>query len=75
MNPRFWSNEFRAAVMLVVTNVITALVLFQIVDWSNDQVAAVEGVVNSLTILLFYVLRGGPSMQAQESGKVSPPAV
>lgn len=74
MNPRFWSDEFRAAVMLVVTNMVTTLVLFQVVDWSSDQVAAVEGVVNSLTILLFYVLRGGQSPEMPQGGEVSPPA-
>jgi len=74
MNPRFWSNELRAVVMLVVTNMVTTLVLFQIVDWSSDQVAAAEGAVNSLTILLFYVMRGGTGTEMQQSAKLSPPA-
>lgn len=54
--------------MLVVTNVITMLVLFQLVDWSGDQIAAVEGVVNSLTILLFYVVRGGTGTETPPGG-------
>jgi hypothetical protein len=57
VNPKLWTDELRAAVMLLVTNVMTMLVLFQLVSWDVDQVAAVEGVVNSATILAFYFLR------------------
>ena len=37
----------RAALMVLIANVVTALVLFAVVDWSGEQVAIVNAVVNS----------------------------
>jgi hypothetical protein len=48
----FLSDKVRAAVMAFVTNIITALVLFEIVSWSAEQVAVATAIVNSGLIML-----------------------
>ena len=50
------SDKVRAAIMVFVGNIVTALVLFAIVDWSAEQVATVNAIVNSGLVVLALVV-------------------
>ena len=51
------NDTTRAALILVLTNAVSVLVLLNLVSWSPDQIAGVVAFVNSFVTLAFLAIK------------------
>jgi len=59
-------DKVRAAIMVFVGNIVTALVLFAVVDWTGEQVAIVNAMINSGLIMLALVMPSKAQIAAKQ---------
>lgn len=57
------NDKLRLGVMLVVSNILTVLLLFHFVDWTPDQIGAVNGLVDSILLLVMYFFPKGQGIR------------
>lgn len=53
------NDKLRAAIMLVVTNIISVLTGFSLVDWSLEQVGLVNAMIDSTLLLVMFFWKSG----------------
>ena len=54
-------DQLRAAIVMVVNALFPMLQIFSIIDWSGDQLAAVNTVITTLMALVFLFFRPSSS--------------
>lgn len=55
------NDAMRMALMLVVTNILSVLTGFAIVDWTLEQVGIVNALVDSGLLLVMFFWKSGQS--------------
>jgi hypothetical protein len=58
MNPSTWGDNVRAALIAVVTNLLSTVVLLGFVHLDTEQLAALNVLTNSVVTMLFLVFKG-----------------